>query len=186
MIILGSSSPRRIELMKQITRDFIIMEPHFNERLIDIKASQYSLLEARNKALSLKNDVKPEDFLICCDTTVIYEDRKFNKPIDINDAKETLKFLSEKTHKVITAYTIIHGETVLENQVETLVTFNKLDEQIINEYISKCDVLDKAGSYGIQYNEIVPIIKKIEGSLTNVIGFPVDEIKSDLIKLQAI
>ena len=186
MIILGSSSPRRIKLLKEITRDFIIMKPPFNERDIDIKAKDYALVEAKNKANSLKNAAKPQDFLICCDTMVIYEDIIFNKPVDLEDAKKTLAFLSGKTHKVITGYIIIHGDKTIERQVETDVTFNELDENTINEYVTKCDVLDKAGSYGIQYNDIVPIIKEIKGSLTNVIGFPIDEIKEDLLALGAL
>ena len=67
MIILGSQSPRRIELLKSITSDFIIMKPLFDEKTISEKAEHYSLLEAENKAISLKNLAKPEDFLICCD-----------------------------------------------------------------------------------------------------------------------
>ena len=186
MIILGSQSPRRIELLKEITRDFITMKPLFNEETINKNTPHYTLKEAKNKAISLKNLAKPEDFLICCDTSVIYEDIIFGKPKDINNAKEILRFLSNKTHKVITAFVIMHGETTIEKEVITYVTFNELSDSLINKYVTECDVLDKAGSYGIQYDENYHIIKKIDGSLSNVIGFPIDEIRESLILLGAI
>lgn len=162
------------------------MKPLFDEKTISEKAEHYSLLEAENKAISLKNLAKPEDFLICCDTSVVYENIIFGKPSDENDAKKTLRFLSNKTHKVITGYVILHNGKMTKGEVISYVTFEDLTDEKIDEYVSKCYVLDKAGSYGVQYNDIVRVVKKIDGSLTNVIGFPVDEIKEDLIKLKAI
>ena len=60
MLILGSTSPRRIELLKTLTTDFITLNPSFNESLISKKEKHYALKEALNKALSLKNQIKEE------------------------------------------------------------------------------------------------------------------------------
>ncbi len=186
MIILASKSPRRIELMKNIVDEFEIIQPLFDERKIPDSASHLALNEARNKAFSVKNLAKPQDFLISCDTTVVYKDRVFNKPIDENDAFETLKFLSGKTHQVITGYTILHGEKEISREVVSDVTFNVLSDELIRKYIKEVNVLDKAGSYAIQFDEPYHLINKIKGSYTNVIGFPVDEIKEDLRLLGAL
>ncbi len=185
MIILASKSPRRIELMKNIVNEFKIIEPIFDERKIPNSSSHLALNEARNKAFSVKNLANTQDFLISCDTTVIYKDKVFNKPKDKNDAFNTLKFLSGKTHQVITGYTILHGEKEISKEVITDVTFNELTDDLINKYISEINVLDKAGSYAIQDDSSYHLISKIKGSYTNVIGFPVDEIKEDLRLLGA-
>ena len=70
MLILGSSSPRRIELLKTLTSDFKIMKPLFDESTLHAPASTYALEEAKNKYFSLKNNAKPEDFIICCDNSI--------------------------------------------------------------------------------------------------------------------
>lgn len=185
MIILASKSPRRIELMKKISPEFKIISPSFDERTLLNSSKHLALEEAKNKAISVKNLAKPEDFLITCDTTVVFEDRVFNKPADIEDAFNTLKFLSGKTHQVITGYTISHGNKEILREVITDVTFNVLSDELIQRYINEINVLDKAGSYAIQDDENYHLISKIKGSYSNVIGFPIDEIRSDLESLGA-
>lgn len=185
MIILASKSPRRIELMKTFVKEFETLTPLFDERTISNSTKHLALKESQNKANSIKNLAKPQDFVITCDTIVVYKDNVFNKPIDNNDAFNTLKFLSGKTHQVVSGYTIFHGDKSISREVITDVTFNKLSDELIMKYITDINVLDKAGSYAIQDDEKYHLINKIKGSYTNVIGFPVDEIKQDLIDLGA-
>ena len=62
--------------------------------------------------------------------------------------------------------------------------FNDLDDRLINDYVESGSPLDKAGAYGVQDNDKFPIVKKVTGSMSNVIGFPVDEIKEEFDKMQ--
>ena len=68
--------------------------------------------------------------------------------------------------------------------MESEVTFNKLTPKLIQDYVDSKSPLDKAGAYGVQDNDQYHIINKIKGSLTNVIGFPVEEIKNSLNSLK--
>ena len=106
MLILGSSSPRRIELLKTLISDFKILKPLFDESTLSAPTSDYALEEAKNKYISLKSLANPNDFIICCDTVVILDDEIFGKPKDYNEAFKMLKRLSGKTHKVISGYVI--------------------------------------------------------------------------------
>ncbi len=186
MIYLASTSPRRIELIHKITNDFKIISPSFDESKLDKNIEHLSLLESLNKAKSVQNLVNFEDCIIGCDTIVTYEDRIFLKPKDLVDAFNTLKFLSNKTHKVISGYTIIYKGQTISKEVTTEVTFNKLTDEQINRYIKENNVLDKAGSYAIQFDENYHLINKIKGSLDNVIGFPTEQIKETLLELKVI
>ena len=99
------------------------------------------------------------------------------------DAKKILRELSNKTHEVITAYTIIKGEKIITEYVVSSVTFNNLSDKLIDDYIKSGSPLDKAGAYGIQDNDRYPIIKSYAGSYDNIVGFPVKEIKETLMNL---
>ncbi len=188
MIILGSSSPRRIELLKTLTNDFKILKPDFDESSITAPSEIYSLEEAKCKYFSLKNLANPMDFIITCDTSVVLGAEIFGKPKDEKDAFNILKKLSNKTHKVITGYVIASSENnvFIAKNVISEVTFNDLTDEQILHYIKSENVYDKAGSYAIQDDENYQLIKKIKGSYYNIMGFPLEEIKSDLIALKLI
>ena len=70
----------------------------------------------------------------------------------------------------------------MQGIVKSTVYFNELSDELINAYIASGSPLYKAGAYGAQDNDRFPIVKKISGSMNNIIGFPTDEIKQDLIK----
>lgn len=186
MIYLASTSPRRLELMKEISSVFKTIKPNFDESTFSTFTTHLALKESLGKAKSVQNLVNYDDCIISCDTIVVYEDKVFLKPIDLNEAFKTLKFLSNKTHHVISGYTIIYKDKVISKEVITDVTFNDLSEEKIKHYINNAYVLDKAGSYAIQDNDKFDLIKSIKGSLNNVIGFPIEEIKHDLVELKVI
>ena len=78
------------------------------------------------------------------------------------------------------SYYIKQKDKLITNIVKTEVLFNDLDDDLIKRYIATGSPLDKAGAYGYQDNNDFPLVKKITGSVSNVIGFPVEEIKEDL------
>ncbi len=173
-IILASTSPRRIELLKSLNIEFETIPPLFDESTFRISTNplsieNLSLLKA--KSISVKNTVSA--IVIGADTVVIYGEKIIGKPKSYDEAYFILKLLSGKTHQVITGISVIDTETMCEysNHSTTYVTFNELSNEEIWRYINEKKPFDKAGAYGIQE---VPknFIKSIEGDINNVIGLP--------------
>ena len=186
MIILASTSPRRIELLGKLTKDFKTISPLFDEKTISKSIKNYPLEMSKNKANSVKNLAEPQDFLISCDTIVKYKDQILGKPKDLEEAKKFLRMLSGKCHKVITGTTILYKDKTYYKTTTSYVFFEKLSEKDIEEYIKKVNVLDKAGGYAAQNNEEAHVVKKIMGDYYNVIGFPLGYIEKMLKKFKLI
>ena len=186
MIILGSSSPRRQQLLKEVISDFKIVIPTFDETLISKTVKDYALQESKNKALSIKNLVNHDDFVITCDTIVKLNDEILGKPANEKEAFDGLKKLSGNVHQVISGVTIIYKDEIISEEIVTEVFFNELSDEQINYYIQNENVLDKAGGYAIQDDEKFHLVNKIKGSYTNVVGFPMEYITSMLRKFQII
>jgi septum formation protein len=121
-----------------------------------------------------------DDILITADTVVLADDKVLAKPGKREEALESLRLLSGRSHKVITGVVI----TTLKRQVsflsETNVTFCELEESEILYYVDRYQPYDKAGSYGIQ--EWVGYVgtERIEGSYFNVMGLPVNRLYREL------
>lgn len=181
MVILASKSPRRKELLKGICPSFSIVGSEIDE-YISFKLPPLDAVNdiAYRKGEDIFNS-HPDDIVISADTIVTIDNVIIGKPKDKLDAKNILKTLSNRTHQVITAYAIFSKDKIIRNYVVSEVTFNELSDELIDRYIASNSPMDKAGAYGIQDNDEFHIIREFKGSYTNVMGFPVDEIKSDLI-----
>lgn len=184
MVILASASPRRRELMKRITPSFEVATADINEETsYNLPPLQAVLDIAKRKCLKVKDNY-PNDIVITADTIVVLDNEIIHKPKDSEDAKNILRKLSNKTHQVITAYCINYKSKFIESYVTSDVVFNKLNEKLIEDYVATGSPLDKAGAYGVQDGDKYPIVKEVIGSLDNVIGFPVEEIQKDFLKIQ--
>ena len=95
-------------------------------------------------------------------------------------AYRILKMLSNEKHYVYTGYAIHQDDKFVIKTTKSTVYFNDLSDDLINAYIASGSPMDKAGAYGYQDNQDFALVKKINGSITNVIGFPVEDIKSVL------
>ena len=176
-IILGSSSPRRADILKKIKIDFEVLPSSYVEQH-DKTDFSYEFVEelAYNKALYVAKELHEQGkthLVLGADTIVVIENKILGKPSDYNDAYNMLKELSGKTHFVVTAVAVINSGT-MEYKVEsetTYVTFNNLTDEQINYYIEEFKPFDKAGSYGIQ--ELPDgFVKSVDGDIDNVIGLP--------------
>ena len=176
-IILASKSPRRKELLSRIIDTFSIIPANINEDKFSI--NQVSFQKAKKIA-----EIYKDDLIISADTIVIIDNVVLGKPKDKFEAKKMLNLLSNRTHEVITYYSlyIFNANYIKNNKVVTKVTFNKLSEEIIDRYIETQSPLDKAGAYGIQ-DENFHLVKSIDGEKENVIGLPIKELKEDLVFL---
>lgn len=178
-IILASASPRRQELLKKITDDFIVDPSSYDESLLkEDNPIKFAITAAMEKAkdVLIKH---PKDIVIGADTIVVLDGKILGKPKDTHDAKETLRSLSGKTHQVITGVVVLNGVTgkALFTRAITKVTFNELSDEDIEHYVVNHKVLDKAGSYAIQ--EIgEKFVSNVKGDMDNVIGLPTEIVRS--------
>lgn len=181
--ILGSNSPRRKEILKEIGLDFSIFPSNIDENFNkEIDLEDIPVFLAEKKANALKNKLKENDILITADTIVIYKNELLSKPENSYQAKEMLEKLSGKSHKVITGVCLLSKNNKSIFSSKTIVTFNDLDKFEIEFYINKYKPFDKAGSYGIQEWIGLIGVKKIEGSYTNVVGLPASMVYTELKK----
>ena len=186
MFVLASQSPRRQQLMHRISDDFIVDVSHIDETIsLNMSPLEAVLDIAKRKGLDIVKK-HPNDIVISADTIVVIDNMILGKPVDKLDASRMLNLLSNRTHQVITAFCILKNGQLLEEYVTSDVTFHKLSQDLIDKYIESGSPMDKAGAYGAQDNADFLIVKNINGSRDNVIGFPVDEIIEALKKFEKI
>ena len=181
-LILASNSPRRKEILQKFGYDFTVLSSDFNETDVKPDPVAASLYFAKNKALSvfygLSETMRGEAAVIGADTVVFYDGKILGKPKDADDAFKTLKLLSGNTHEVITAFSVVGEKFQVYGYDKSLVEFNALSDGLIAEYVATNKPLDKAGSYGVQ--DGYGLVRAVVGSTYNVIGFPIEKIKTVL------
>ena len=178
--ILASASPRRRELLSQILSDFEVIPAQGEEKVnISLFPEQMACALAEHKCDEVfqKN---PNATVIGCDTIVVFGKDILGKPKNREDAFNTLKMLSGKTHFVITAVCVRNKYKKIVEFDKTEVKFNTLSDDFIKIYVDSGSPLDKAGSYGIQDGGLV---KEYFGNYTNVVGLPVPLTKKLLEKI---
>lgn len=171
-IVLASGSPRRQELIRLITDDWLICPADINETQAEYQTpSEYALSMAEGKALFVSRQCSHP--VLGADTVVCLGVKTFGKPSDMEENAVFLRELSGKWHTVLTAITLcVEGTIVDSNLVTTRVKFCDLSEQDILQYVKSKDGLDKAGGYGIQ-GPAAKFIAGIDGCYYNVVGLPV-------------
>ena len=183
-IILASASPRRKQLLEEagylvecIVSGAEEIEDH------SFAPAELALENAGRKARIVAKD-SPGHVVVAADTVVWKNGRFFGKPSDADDAFWMLKELVGHTHEVVTGVVIYFpdGGTAIFSE-SSLVTFHALDDGEIRAYLETIHALDKAGAYAAQ-GDNGRIIRNIAGSVTNVIGLPVERIR-DVLKSQA-
>ncbi|MGY4707551.1 Maf family protein [Candidatus Bipolaricaulota sp. J31] len=167
-VVLASSSPRRIELLRLIVPEFDVRPPRVEEGPIRRPADL--LRAARDKALAVHGP--PDELVIGADTGVFHRGEHFGKPGDLEEARRMLARLSGDWHYVYTGLVVLREKTELQALVLTRVRFRALSPEEIEWYLSREDVLDKAGAYAIQ-GAAAAFVAEIRGDFTNVMGLPV-------------
>ena len=178
-LILASGSPRRRDMLQKVGLEFDVI-PSPAEELHDESMALDQLCEenARLKALAVAQDY-PEATVIGADTLVYIDQTPLGKPRSKEEAEATLMRLSGRTHQVCTGVCIARAGKVDSFHTITEVVFKKLSEEIIRDYMSKVDVMDKAGSYAVQEHGEM-IIEQVRGDYDNVVGLPVAQLLAKL------
>ena len=175
--ILASASPRRKQLLTEAGYKFTVVKPDIDESAFpvkDIKACEYAERLALAKAKNVA-EKHPDCLVVAADTIADFEGEIIGKPTDQTQAEQITKKLFGKPHKVITGIAIVslHDGIELNESDTTTVYPKKLTTEQIAEHIKSDTWRDKAGAYAIQENGD-EFIERIEGSLTNVMGLPME------------
>ena len=180
-LVLASASPRRTELMQEAGYAFEVLVPDVEEAHDESLTCEALTMEnARIKALAIASQ-RPDAVVIAADTLVYLDDKPIGKPRDMEEAAAMLRRLSGRTHKVCTGVAIMSDAGSEERTFPVIseVTFKPLTEEIIRDYHSRIQPLDKAGAYAVQ-DESAMIIERVEGSWSNVKGLPMERLNEEL------
>jgi septum formation protein len=180
-LILASASPRRAELLRQVGVDFQVIESNAREVNHDqLTAREVAQVNAYRKARAVAKQC-PDFLVLGADTLVSLGATLYGKPADLEKAYEMLQQLQGKTHEVVTAICLLHLRHHRQRMFAdtTEVTFRPLDAVAIRRYLNRVNPLDKAGAYAIQ-EEGDLLVDSISGSYTNVVGLPVEHLRSEL------
>lgn len=181
-IILGSSSPRRRELLGGMGFQFEIIKPEFDEvQLPGEDPEVYVRRNSHSKAAWVLEEIvarSGEHLVICADTIVVLNGKVYEKPTDENVACRMLGELQGQTHTVFTALTVARTggqKKIVTKLVRTAVTLSPMTPEKIISYVRSGEPMDKAGSYAIQGLGGF-MVRAINGSYSNVVGLPLAEL----------
>ncbi|MCB0508753.1 MAG: septum formation protein Maf [Bacteroidetes bacterium] len=178
-IILGSKSPRRLDILEDAGFEVEVVKPNVVEQfpynLNFHKVPEYiSKLKIWDVYSYLGND---DDFIICADTVVIFNGKLLGKPRTLEQAFKYLKALNGKSHEVVTGVSMRKKKKQISFSEQAIVHFKELTTEEIIKYIEVGNPMDKAGAYNI---EEYFGVEKIEGEYQNVMGLPIKRILQEI------
>ncbi len=182
-IILASSSPRRIHFLKQLGLDFTSIAAAIDETpLPGEKPDDFVLRMAKAKARSIGH-CHPEAFIIGADTIISKQGEIIGKPENPDHALQILQHLQGTAHHVITGLCLHHKISSLKVPIvkKTAIHFGAFSDTILRAYVQTGEPLDKAGAYALQGTGGF-LVEKIDGSCSNAIGLPMNQLVSLLLK----
>lgn len=176
-IILASASPRRKQLFRQAGYKFTVVQPNIDESAFPanrITACEFAQKLALAKAKNVAQKY-PDCLVIGADTVVDFQGQIIGKPADAKEAEQITKKLFSAPHKVITGIAIvrINDSTEIVSSDTTAVYPKKMTDEQIAKHIKGGSWRDKAGAYAIKQTGD-EFVERIEGSLTNVMGLPIE------------
>ena len=180
-LILASTSPRRREILELLGLPFEVIAPGFDELASSDRPVEDEVLDfALGKAASVARD-NPNSIVIGSDTMILINAKKVGKPDGIADAKQILRSLSGKTHRIFTSVAIVDGSggPGLRIVEEVSVRMRDYSEKEIEDYLSCNESLDKAGAYSIQGRGRA-LIESIDGDYLTAVGLPLKPIAAYL------
>jgi septum formation protein len=172
-IILASSSPRRREIFALLGLPFEVIAPQFGEVTLPGHSLRDEVIDfAVGKAESVASD-NPQSMIIGSDTMILLDGTKIGKPDDLPHAKQILRSLSGKTHRIFTSIAILDdlGGPGLRSVEEVSVKMRDYSEEDIERYLAGNESLDKAGAYSIQ-GQGRALIESIRGDYLAAVGLP--------------
>ncbi|WP_374676008.1 nucleoside triphosphate pyrophosphatase [Ideonella sp.] len=184
-IWLASQSPRRRQLLAQIGVRHALLLPGDDEDAEALEATQageppreYVERVTRAKLAAARARLTarawPAAPILCADTTVALGRRILGKPADSTEAADTLRRLSGRSHRVMTAVAVWDGRRSHVAVSASTVRFAPLPEDVITAYVASGEPFGKAGAYAIQ-SALAGWIERIAGSYSGIMGLPLYE-----------
>ncbi len=183
-LILASQSPRRRYLLEQAGLTFSVIPSTFDEDSVQLtNPADYVKTLAGAKADEIAGQY-PDSWVIGADTIVTIDGAILGKPGTPDEARQMLERLSGQSHFVYTGYSIVckNKPTCICEAIKTDVRFKALTTDEIDWYVQTGEPFDKAGAYAIQGLGTF-LVRRINGSYTNVVGLPVCEVIEALIQI---
>lgn len=178
-IVLGSSSPRRQEILSMLGLPYEVVSPDADERLDSYSSpEEYVMTIAGRKCdavadeLARKGKYSDDTLIVSCDTIVYYDKMIIGKPKDDLHAKVTLGMLADSWHIVYSGLVLRLGEKTVSDFCATRVKFADVSESEIDSYVASGEPRGKAGSYAAQMTGAA-LVERIDGDFFNVMGLPV-------------
>ena len=191
-IILASQSPRRQQLLREAGFTNFIVKPMDVDETPPLsisvgipmgKAEKLGEYLAEKKAEAARPLLGIEgDIILASDTTVVLNNKLYEKPLDKADAFRILRDLSGNMHRVITGVCLLSKTKKRVFSDVSKVYFDTLTDAEIEFYIDTYKPFDKAGAYGVQEWIGHCKIRKIEGSYSNIMGLPTYKVFKELMK----
>ncbi len=187
-VILASVSPRREQLLREAGIEFQVVAPEVDEKegadVPHLTPAEMALNNAflKARAVSARH---PEEWVLAADTVVVLDGQVIGKPVNMSHAREIIDRLSGRMHEVITAVFLMRSNPF--HQVPfydvSKVVFRRVTPKQRDLYLESIDPMDKAGAYAVQEKSDL-LIKKIDGSRTNVMGLPLERLMEILERVQ--
>ena len=176
-LILASSSSRRQQLLDQLGIGYSVCEHYIQEsRKTDESPEDLVLRLAIEKAeASLKQQSADNVVILGSDTIVVCDEAVFGKPFNKQDALRMLLILSGRSHRVLSAVSVMNKKERKSAFSDTQVEFRNISEIEAEHYWQTGEPADKAGAYAIQGFGAV-FVRSITGSYSGVMGLPLFEV----------
>lgn len=198
LYILGSASPRRIDMFRDHGFEPVVIPSHSDESVpMDLGPTETTLFLALKKALSVKTQLEtmvqeskirqPGKAVIIAADTIVYQDEILGKPEDRQDAQRILAKLNNNRHSVITGVALMRTDIPYCKLFaeESIVTFHSYDMEELEAYLDTPEAYDKAGAYAIQ-GTFGKYVKEYTGDIRNIMGLPWDSLAAELLKVATI
>lgn len=170
-LILASGSPRRKELLALCGRPFTVDAADIDETLklhLGLEGAMKDL--AYRKAYAVYTE-HPDALILGADTIVVLDGNILGKPKNREDAMGMITALQGHTHKVMTAFCLLSGETEYREVCMAFVHFVPMTPAEVKKYVDTGEGMDKAGAYAIQ-GIGGRYIDRIEGDFYTIMGLP--------------
>lgn len=179
-LVLASGSPRRRDLLGEAGVAIEVIPANTPEDHLPGEAPRdLAMRLASEKALAVAERIGPEPAreVLGADTIVVLGDQVINKPIDAEDAVRLLRLLTGTSHRVMTGFALVRSDQLTPeiHCVTSKVSMRPVSDEEIRAYVATGEPLDKAGAYALQ-GKAADFVTGFEGSRSNIIGLPIDEV----------
>jgi septum formation protein len=183
VLVLGSASPRRRQLLGWLGVPYVLDTPDVDERPEPGESGMVMVLRLARAKAAMVAARRSTSWVLAADTTVELDGEIFGKPLDGEDAARMLTRLAGREHRVATGFALLApgGIERSADVVVTRVRFRAVDDAAIRAYVDSDEPTGKAGGYAIQ-GQGAALIDRIDGSFTNVIGLPLVEVARALVE----